>query len=200
MKKLFIYSLLVLINIMCGRSVKRLTSDSDVYDLSGDFSHTDYIEFSQKISHKIRNSSFISDYETNYDEVPRILVDEAIIKVTTKIVDPSKFTPRIEKALMVYKNRLKVVAGGIFREKLRTQRASQQYHTSPKTKVELFKESGANVLLSVELTEDNDPREGSFMKKKQEFRIYEVTIRFYDIKTGELLDTDIFTVRKHIKG
>lgn len=190
----------------CGRSVKRLTNDSDVYDLSGDWSHQDYKEASKDLSKKIANSGWIDRFRAKKlkagkegeDIEPRVIVGSILTKVTTSLINTEDLSTNLEIALN--ESGISVVAGGAFRNQIRKERRSQQFHASESTKAKEAQESGANIMITGMITEADDFKEAGFLRKRHEFRIFKVILKIIDVETGLQLYTAMTEIKKSIKG
>ncbi|MCP3658812.1 MAG: hypothetical protein GY830_00245 [Bacteroidetes bacterium] len=207
MKKLNILLLIYIFSITgCGRSVKRLTKDSDVYDLSGDWSHQDYKQASKDLSHKISHSGWVDRFKAKRRKAgknpeqsePRVLVGDLITKVTTSLINPEDLSTNLEIALN--DAGIDVVSGGSFRNQIRKERRSQQLHASESSKAKEAQELGANIMITGMITEADDFEQAGFLRKRREFRIFKVILKIIDVETGLQLYTAITEIKKSIKG
>ncbi len=213
----------------CGRSVKRITNTNEVHDLDGGWSFRDSLEVSKNLVnalipkgnhppswlHRFKSARKGAKNGSN-DLTCRILVDDFVQELTLSgIINTDELSTALEQCLMEvfqnddddlpgrggrYKN-ITVIAGrAAFRNRMRKERSSQQMHASQETRARLARELGANVMITGKVVEHNDVAEGGFLRKRKEFRRFEIIINVIDIETGQLLGVFKTKTIKRIRG
>ncbi len=211
----------------CGRSVKRITNIKEVHDLDGGWSFRDSLEVSKNLVKSLapkgnHQPSWLHRFKVarkrskSKDLTCRILVDDFVQELTLSgIINTDELSTALEQCLMgvfqnddeegvdrggIYRN-ITVIAGrAAFRKRIRKERGSQQMHTSSETRARLARELGANVMITGKVVEHNDVDEGGFLRKRKEFRRFEIIINIIDIETGQLLGVFKTETIKKIRG
>jgi penicillin-binding protein activator len=174
----------------CATSVRRVRAGKTT-DLSGRWNDTDSGKVAKTMVRSLLGGNWILKYRISEGNRPVIIIGE-IENRTSEHIDTDIFIKNIEREL-IESGRVKFVANPNERTGIREERQDQQENASRRTRAELRKETGADVMLigSVKSQIDQDG--------KDQVRYYQVDLELIEIESNEKIWLDTHSIKKLVE-
>lgn len=175
----------------CSRSVTRIDPSTEI-DLSGRWNDTDSRKVADQMIHDLFESDSFQKYAGELKRKPVIVV--GIIKnKTSEHIDAGNYIKKFE--IVIHNSGIaELVESDEFRDKLRTERASQQDFADPATMAQWGKETGADVMLFGEMNSETD------VYNKKRVVNYITTLFLTDIETSKRIWYGQMEIKKMVKN
>lgn len=184
--------LLALTAAACGgKRVSRIEPTS-VTDLSGRWNDTD----SRLVARALVQQSFEAGWaerhaERNGGEPPTVILG-SFRNRTMEHVPVNTFLNDVERALLGT-GRVRIVAGGDFRDEVRAERDDQQEHARADTRADLGRELGADYMLQGELLAIEDEEGG------EKIVYYQADATLVDLESNAMVWAGQHKIKKYIE-
>ncbi len=183
--------LLVLLCAGCSRTVTRIAPESQI-DLSGRWNDTDSRMVADQMILDLVTSDNYKNYSATLGRKPVIVVG-LIRNKTSEHIDANNYVRKFE--VVIHNSGMaELVENDEFRDKLRTERASQQDFASPETVSKWGNETGADLILFGEMNSETDT-----MNKKRVVN-YITTLFLTDMETNKRIWYGQREIKKMVKN
>ncbi|HYF68960.1 MAG TPA: penicillin-binding protein activator LpoB [Ohtaekwangia sp.] len=190
MQKIFL-SLFLLTLIACSPTVTRMNPDTQM-DLSGRWNDTDSRMVADQMILDLVNSDGFKNYAKTIGRKPVIIVG-SIRNKTSEHIDADNYIKKFE--VVIHNSGMaELVENDAFRDKLRTERASQQDFASPSTAASWGEETGADLMLFGEMNAETDTA------RKKRVVNYMTTLFLTDIETNKRIWYGQREIKKLVKN
>ena len=176
----------------CSTSNVQRIAGTSGYDISGNWNNNDIEIICNQLIESCLKSPWEMRFKAEKGNVVPVIVIGNIYNNSSEHIDTSIISKQIEKAL-VNSGSAQIAADINFRDDLRREKESQQFHASLDTAVVEGQEVGANFILQGTLTTVVDT------SLKQAVKTYRVALELIDIQTGLKCWTDEKVVNKYIQ-
>ena len=189
-RKYLTLTLCVVLLASCATSVRRVRS-SKTTDLSGRWNDTDSRDVAKTMVDSLLGGNWIRKYRISEGNRPVIIVGD-IENRTSEHIDTDTFIKDIEREL-IESGRVKFVANPNEREGVRTERDDQQDNATRRTRADLRRETGADVMLIGSVKSQID-QEGN-----DEVRFYQIDLELIEIESNEKIWLDTHKIKKLVE-
>jgi uncharacterized protein (TIGR02722 family) len=177
--------------VSCSRTVTRINPDTQI-DLSGRWNDTDSRQVADQMIYDLFNSDSFKNYAKDKGRKPAIIVG-TIRNKTSEHIDADNYVKKFE--VVIHNSGIAdLVESDEFRDKIRTERASQQDFASAGTMAQWGKETGADVMLFGDMTSETD------VYNKKRVVNYITTLYLTDIETGKRVWYGQREIKKLVKN
>lgn len=175
----------------CSRSVTRV-DPSTAIDLSGRWNDTDSRAVADKMIFDLFDSESFKSYAKALGRKPVIIVG-LINNKTSEHIEADNYIKKFE--VVIHNSGIaEVVESGVFRDKLRDERAQQQDFASSATAAKWGKETGADVMLFGDMTSETD------VYNKKRVVNYITTLYLTDLETNKRIWYGQQEIKKLVKN
>lgn len=174
-----------------GKQVSRIDPNS-VTDLSGRWNDTDSRLVARALIEQSLEAGWSERFaERNGGEAPTVLLG-SFRNRTMEHVPVNTFLNDLERALL-NSGRVRIVAGGEFREEVRAEREDQQTHARADTRADLGRELGADYILQGELSAIEDEEGG------EKIVYYQADATLVDLESNTKVWAGQYRIKKYIE-
>ncbi len=180
MKKSYILVLSLMLLFGCAsREVSRVSADKQT-DLSGKWNDTDSKLTAETMVEQSLSAPWLADYKAeNGGNKPVVIVGAIGLKNSTEHINTMTFVKDIQKSL-INSGKVKFVASSSERGQVRDERMQQQEHASMETAKRLAAETGADFMLTGEISVILDEYDG------KEAKFYQIDLQLINVETNEI--------------
>ncbi len=180
MKKSYILILGLILMFGCAsREVSRVSADKQT-DLSGYWNDTDSKLTAESMVEQSLSAPWLEEYKSaNSGNKPVVIVGVVGLKNSTEHINTMTFVKDIQKSL-INSGKVKFVASSSERGQVRDERMQQQEHASMETAKRLAAETGADFMLTGDISVILDEYEG------KEAKFYQIDLQLINVETNEI--------------
>ena len=201
----------IAVMVSCLPSRVTRTSSTRVTDLSGRWNDTDSRLVAEKMLEEITDAPWLVKFQqrhlkemqqllskrdgaqqaSSYREGSPVVIVGTILNKSHEHIEADTFIKELERSL-IKEGKIRIIANGTFREKLRSERAGQASFTSPETQKRLGRELGADYMLfgtihTIVDTEGNN-----------KVVFYQIDLELADLETNELVWVGQKKIKKYM--
>jgi len=162
----------------CGESktVTRVDPDQAI-DLSGDWNDTDSRQVAEEMIQDVLNRPWLGEFKSDKKRTPVIIVG-SVRNRSSEHIASTAFTKNLEREL-INSGRVEFVANKEERSEVRDERTDQQEFSTPESLKKFQQETGADFMLSGDITSIIDQDGGARVK------YYQVNLELVNIETNK---------------
>ncbi len=181
MKKILISILGVVLLFGCAsREVSRVSADKQT-DFSGRWNDTDSRMTASSLIEQSLSAPWLADFKQAHDgQKPVVIVGGIGLKNSTEHINTMTFVKDMQKAL-INSGKVKFVASSAERGQVRDERTQQQSHASMETAKRLAAETGADFMLTGDISVILDEYDG------QQAKFYQIDLQLINIETNQIV-------------
>lgn len=187
------YGLMLLAGVLlsgCATEVIR-KDPAEIIDISGRWNDTDSRMAAEEMVKVCTDGAWIGAFNKNYGRDPVVIVG-TVVNRTHEHINADVFVQDLELAL-VNGGKVKFVASKMERGEVREERADQQINSSPETRSQLVRETGADFMLQGTVNSVKDETKGKYAI------LFQVNLEMVNIMTNEKVWIGQKKIKKLIK-
>lgn len=184
-------AMIILLGACAKRTVTRVSPDQQI-DLSGRWNDTDSKMVAGEMINDVLNRPWHQDFTRAYNRKPVVIVGMVQNK-TAEHIEPETFIKDIEREF-INSGMVRIVENGVFREKLREERAEQGEFASPETQARWGRELGADFMMFGIITAITDAY------NKEKVVNYKVNLELANLETNEKVWIGDKEIKKYIRN
>jgi len=182
---------ILLIGSCAKRTVTRVSPDQQI-DLSGRWNDTDSKLVAEEMINDVLSRPWHQDFTRSLNRKPVVIVGMVQNK-TAEHIESETFIKDIEREF-INSGMVRIVENGVFREKLREERAEQGEFASPESQAKWGRELGADFMMFGVITAITD----SYNKEK--LVNYKVNLELANLETNEKVWIGDKEIKKYIRN
>ncbi len=175
--KKYVFILIICMSFTHCINITRISSSTNI-DLSGDWNDTDARLVAEALAKDILQHHWLTDYKNTHQQQKPVIIVGDIYNKTHEHIAAEIFIKHIEKAV-INAQAFRIVANGIFREKLQQEKKNIAGYVSVDTQQKVGQTLGANFMLLGSIHSIVD------MKKKKKVIFYQVDLELIHLDTNE---------------
>ena len=193
-------SLVFVLSILTGCVATRVTrtSTKEITDLSGRWNDVDSRLVAEAMIEDFTSAPWLSRFHQEHAVPPQqygkrkpVIIVSTILNKSHEHIEPDTFIKDIERAI-IHRGEVRIVANSTFKEKLRSERASQTDFVSPETQKQFGRELGADYMVFGTINTIVDT-EG-----KNKVIFYQINLELANLETNELVWIGDKKIKKYI--
>lgn len=184
--------LLALVAAACGGKTVSRIEPTSVTDLSGRWNDTDSRLVARALIQQSLEAGWAERHAERDGGEPPTVILGTFRNRTMEHVPVNTFLNDLERALL-NSGRVRIVAGGEFREEVRAEREDQQEHARADTRADLGRELGADYMLQGELTAIEDEEGG------EKIVYYQADATLVDLESNTKVWAGQHQIKKYIE-
>jgi len=143
-KVVLLFMIVTIIGGCATRKVTRLDPNEQI-DLSGRWNDTDSKQVAEQMSRDVLSKPWLSRFEGNKERPPVVIIG-IIVNRTSEHIEAETFVKDVEVEF-INSGKVRVVANGLFRDKLREEKNQQQVNATVESQQKIAAELGADFML-----------------------------------------------------
>lgn len=190
-KVVLLFMIVTIIGGCATRKVTRLDPNEQI-DLSGRWNDTDSKQVAEQMSRDVLSKPWLSRFEGNKERPPVVIIG-IIVNRTSEHIEAETFVKDVEVEF-INSGKVRVVANGLFRDKLREEKNQQQVNATVESQQKIAAELGADFMLFGTINSTIDEY------KKERLVNYKVNLELVNLETTEKVWIGDKEIKKYIKN
>ncbi len=184
-------AVILLLGACAKRTVTRVSPNQQI-DLSGRWNDTDSKLVAEEMINDVLSRPWHQDFTRALNRKPVVIVGMVQNK-TAEHIEPETFIKDIEREF-INSGMVRIVENGVFREKIREERAEQGEFASPETQAKWGRELGADFMMFGVITAITDAY------NKEKVVNYKVNLELANLETNEKVWIGDKEIKKYIRN